>query len=428
MKTRDPNRRQFMGRGLAGLTAGLIAGPHRHLLPRLFAAPPRAGRRRKCLVVVYLRGGADTLNVIVPWGEPEYRAFRPTIGIPATDEGDAEGVLKVNELLGLSPALKPLWKHFTTGTFAPIVCTGSPHPTRSHFDAQDFMEYAAPGLRTVKTGWLNRYLQASRTQEDAPLRSIAFQRLLPRSLRGAYPALAAPPGSWEDSKDVTDEFSELYGAGSHSGSEGMMGGRAEDIIAVGRETIETLEKLRGVLEDGAPREGVVYPKSSLARSLKSVAQVIRADAGMEVTALDLGGWDTHTNEGSSDGSMARRLEGVAAALAAFADDLGKDAMKDTLVMVMSEFGRTCRENGNRGTDHGHGSFMFLLGGGVRGGQIHGTWKGLSEKHLYQGRDLPATTDFRDVFGQVLTHHMGFELPKGFFPEWKPAKRQLQLFR
>ncbi|MCB1282511.1 MAG: DUF1501 domain-containing protein [Salinibacterium sp.] len=414
------HRRDFLRSASASVLLARVPG----LGGALHAVTPRAQDR--LLLTVYLRGGVDALNVVVPWSDPDYARIRPGIGIPSEDEDGIPGVLKLDDRFGLHPALAPLMPHWKAGELAPIVCVGSPHPTRSHFDAQDFMEYAAPGIRSIKSGWLNRYLAATHaTSSRSKLRALAMQKLLPRSLRGDHPVLAVPSRPGREVHRVLDEFEELFGAEDDRSPEAMgMGTRREEdsALQVGRDTIETLRELYRILDKQAEddRKKVVYPRGAMSAPLAGIARVVKAQAGLEVACLDLAGWDTHTNQGGAVGAMSRRLGDLAASLAAFADDLGEHYER-TLILVMSEFGRTCHENGNLGTDHGHGGCMLALGGAVGTQTVHGKFRGLDEKNLYQGRDLEVTTDFRVVFKEVLEQFLGFKPTGDFFPGWIPEK-------
>ncbi len=403
------HRRAFLK--LSG--AGLLAA---HLPRPLFHLGGRAGR--PALVTIYLRGGQDTLNTLVPFGDERYGQLRPTIAIPASGEG---AVLPLDKTFGLHPALAPLGPLYAAKRLLPIVCVGSPHPTRSHFDAQDFMEYAAPGLRTVRAGWLDRYLHQTRSDRDSPLRAVAMQGLLPKSLRGDYPVLAVP--DTQRRGEGLGAVEGLYGGGETMG--GQMGdpkptGPVDPVLEAGRATIAALRRLDEVVQQApAAPATATYPQGGLGQRLRRIARLIRAGE-TEVACADMGGWDHHANEGGSEGTFATMLGHVAQSLAAFATDLGPD-LDRTLVLVMTEFGRTCRENGNAGTDHGHGGLMLALGGGIAGGRIAGRWNGLADKDLYQARDLPVTTDFRDVMADVLRQHLGFQPPADFFPGHKPGK-------
>ena len=420
----DPmHRREFLqaaGLGFAALHLPLPA----HHLRREFAREDGT----PTLVLLYLRGGMDALHALPPYGERRYYELRPTLAVPPTDTEERRGVIRLDGRFGLHPALAslaPLWK---TEQLAPVVNVGSPHPTRSHFDAQDFMDYAAPGLRTVHDGWLNRYLaspRAERAKDETAasavqLRGLAMQGLLPRSLRGRYPALAVPEQNVLDDQDVLDLFAPLYGGGGEMEGRDEAGADTSAVFAAGQATLETLLLFRRLASEEETRAGVVYPKTALGGKLRTLARVIRAGAGLEVAALDITGWDTHTGQGADEGAMPRLLADVGDSLAAFYADLGP-AAKRVLTMTVTEFGRTCRENGNYGTDHGHGGVMFLLGGEVAGGKVHGKWGGLDEADLYQGRDLKVTTDFRDVFAEVLRSHFRFDVPRDFFPEYRPGR-------
>lgn len=402
------SRRSFLRAVAVG--SSVIAMPN--VLLRLSAQEANGETAAKpagpALVVLYLRGGADAMNVLVPFADPRYAKLRPTIAIPAEGEN---AIVKLDDRFGLHPALKSLQPFYTKKKLAPIVCVGSHHATRSHFDAQDFMEYAAPGDRTIRNGWLNRYLNASR-KEDPKLRGVAMQGLLPRALRGEYSVLAVPDRKVTQDGELLDLFEDLYEDGPE------MEKRDDDVRETGKATVETLKEYRGILARDIGKRAT-FPDSAPGAQLKDVAQLLRANVGLQVACVDVKGWDDHVNEGGATGAMATRLKSLADSMAAFAEDIG-DRIENTVVMVMSEFGRTCRENGNEGTDHGHGGFMLLLGGSVQGGKVHGEWKGLEDSALYQKRDLPVHTDFRDVFSQVLHSHMQFKAPESFFPGFSPA--------
>ncbi len=383
------------------------------------------GRNKKTIVTIYLRGGADALNMIVPFGDKHYRDLRPQIAITADAKKESERLIPLDKMFGFHPALASFKPLYDAKVMAPIVCVGSPHPTRSHFDAQDFMEYAAPGRRDIKDGWLNRYLAAS-DQSRNGLRGVALQKKLPRSLRGDYPVLAVSPRKTKQMEEVLDEFDDLYGGG-------MGKKRASDsAVRVGRDTISTLRKFNSIVEGSSiVPSTVTYPKGRFAKGLSQIAKVIKARTGLEAACLDVSGWDTHANQGGATGSYARRLKMVADSVAAFFSDIGDKQMKDVCILIMTEFGRTCRENGNQGTDHGHGSAMMVLSGSLNGGRVVGDWSGLDpKKELYQGRDLQVTTDYRTVFQSCLTDFMGFKMPKDFFPEYsypKSRSKALKLF-
>ena len=413
----NTSRREFL---LASATAGAALSGLR-LWARPFVpigvagvAAPSTG----AVVVIYLRGGADWLNMVVPWKDPVYQQSRPTLGLNLE-----HGLVPLDSHFALHPALSPLKKLWDSKQFAPVLCTGSPHGTRSHFDAQDFMERGAPGLRNITSGWLNRYLQASPAKETSDFRALAMQELLPRSLRGDFPALAVPTKmDRRKGRKTLDTFERFYGGGDGDG--GMMGtDNDENVVRSGQMTISTLRSFQDIVAAAKSGDTVKYPDSKFGSRMKTLAIVIKAQCGLEVGALDYTGWDHHINQGGTDGKQNLMLADYAASMSAFCADLGP-LLDSTTIVTMTEFGRTVRENGNNGTDHGRASGMFLIGGGVNGGRIHGDWLGLTPGVLADGRDLPVTTDFRDVMAACLRSSFNFKLPKDFFPGYKPGKVKL----
>ncbi|MEO0474406.1 MAG: DUF1501 domain-containing protein [Planctomycetota bacterium] len=438
----SPTRRQFLAGSSAFMGAAALGMNGSALAQAL-----RESGHPPTLVTIYLRGGADPLNAICPAGDPDYYKVRPTIAIPAkSDNPENPAVIPVTNLFGLHPALEPLHKLYEDKRFAAIMNTGSTHPTRSHFDAQDFMERAAPGVKSVTEGWLNRYLEATKSNADRTLRAMSLQPTLPRSLRGQYPVLAVPTGNADKAMNAFERMYSCDGDAEARQKNGLAmkedaapadegprvsGGaavapveKAEDnlnelLIEKGEESIEKLRHLKGIVRG---RGGGNYPNSRLARQLADIAKVIKAGEGLEVAAIDYGGWDHHAYQGGNQGTMANMLTTLAEALRAFHDDLGSN-MDKTLVLVMSEFGRTVYENGNNGTDHGRGGFMMAMGGMVKGGNIYGKWTGLEKKNLIAGRDLPVHVDFRVVFAEALFSLFGFHADKtDFFPEYKAEDR------
>ncbi len=427
------SRRDLLRAGALGAAAAGLGGP---LARRVMAAPDPEVSARRVLVAVFLRGGQDGLNVLVPYADPRYPELRPNIHLPPP--GEDGGVLDLDGTFGLHPALTGLKRLYDEKLLAPIVCVGSPHPTRSHFDAQDFMEYGAPGDRLVKTGWLNRYLEATAPAAgpDASLRGVAMQRRLPRSLRGAYPALAVPAslglGSRRprdgDGDDVLDLFDPLYGQPDAA----AMGGTRPDedrLEAAGRTTIETLKRLEDVLASTGGRSAARWPSDAgpLGEPLRRTARLLQAGQGTEVVAVDWNGWDHHIGEGGpgEEGQLPRMLGQLDRAITAFFEELRP--MRATVTMLlMTEFGRTNAENGNRGTDHGHASLMLAIGGRVKGGKVHGEWTTLAPGKTYENRDLVVTTDFRTVFCETLTDFLRLPADREVFPGFTGA-RKLGLF-
>ena len=414
-------------RNLLKGAAALSLSTHAAALARMNSYGFDESHRTKSMVLVYLRGGADFLNMIIPRTDPSYEICRPTIGIKKNE------MVELSRHWGLHPALKSLKPIYDEGLLIPYTGVGSPHPTRSHFDAQDFMNFAAPGDRTVVNGWLNRYLTLT-SKADEPdvneFRGIGMQRLLPIAVRGSYPVLAVPDDfASRRATSVLNRFGKFYGADGEMQNDGEMDSRPEptegvDVLESGKNTIESLRRFREIVS-AKQLENFGYPDTKLGEGMQRIAQVILSGEGLEVAAIDFNGWDHHVRQGGARGSQANKLRELSNSLAAFRKQLG-DRIGETLVLVMTEFGRTVHENGSGGTDHGHGSGMFLMGGDLKGGKVYGDYSNLRTNNLYQGRDLPVTTDFRDVIGAVLRGHMDLKVPKDFFPDYRAKK--LKLFR
>jgi uncharacterized protein (DUF1501 family) len=409
------NRRYFLkSSGLAMLGMGFAP----RFLSRALAA--QAAPNKKVLVVIFQRGGADGLSMVPPVGDPAYYALRPTLSIAQPGDG-SQAAIKLDDTFGLHPALSSLARFYEAGSLAIIQAVGMPQPTRSHFDAQDFMEGGTPGS-APPDGWLNRALQTQPRSAPASFRAVALQPNLPRLLFGALPAVAM--GSVADFKLRTGRLSTVASKSFES-----LYGRAVDVALrnTGGEAFEALHLLEDAkLEEMPAQNGADYPGSPLGKRLKDIARLIRADIGLQVAATDCGGWDTHVGQGNAQGQLAVRLKELGDSIAAFATDLG-ERMADVCVVTMTEFGRTVRENGNRGTDHGTASAMMVLGGSVRGRRVLGRWRGLNDSNLYEGRDLAMETDFRAVLSEVLASHLGISKVAPVFPGFNPAAAPLHLF-
>lgn len=380
------------------------------------------------LVAIYLRGGADALNVIVPYGDKHYRTHRPTVFVPSPEDSGDLHALPLDGMFGFNPAMTGLHQLYLKGKVAPIVAVGSPHSTRSHFDAQDFMERGAPGLKYVTTGWLNRYLHETRSSTDSRLRAFALQPLLPRSMRGQYPVLARPE---QKAEEAMNAFSKIYtdsGSNMNRRPSTMPGMDAKQTIEdYGVKTIAQLRELTETIEQ-APAPAAEYPDSTFGRQMRDIAKIIKSNKGLEVTALDYGGWDHHFDEAPISGQLFKKLGDLSDGIAAFSQDLGA-RMDRTLVLVMSEFGRTVRENGTEGTDHGHGGMMIAVGGPVAEKKVIGKWLELDPKNLYENRDIPITTDFRVVFAETLQRVFNFDPVKSkLFPEYTPDLKNMDFLR
>jgi uncharacterized protein (DUF1501 family) len=396
-------RRVFV-RNSAIAVVGTAAVPA--FLSRAANAVQSLGIKNKRLVVIFQRGAADGLNIVVPHGEQAYYAMRPSINIPRNAVIDLDG------FFGLHPSLsafQPLWNQ---RQLAIVHAAGSPDPTRSHFDAQDFMESGTPGVKATDDGWLNRTLRSlPDTATNSAFRAIALGPSLPRILSGSEPAVAlnnisdfGVGGNNPRATPISNTFEAMYDQSVDSVLHGT-----------GQETFEAVKMLKAADPSKyTPSAAADYPKGRFGDSLKQLAQLIKANLGVQVAFADIGGWDHHVNEGSTQGQIANVLREFSQSLAAFWTDLG-DLGEDTVVVTMSEFGRTARENGNRGTDHGHANVMFVIGGPVKGGRVYGRWPGLDQSQLYEGRDLAVTTDFRRVVGEAVYRHLGNKALGQVFP-------------
>ncbi|MDX6530164.1 MAG: hypothetical protein QOH41_2454 [Blastocatellia bacterium] len=405
------NRRYFIKSGGVALASfGLMTSTPTFLRRALAETIEQVtGGRRKTLIAIFQRGAVDGLNVVVPHGEHSYYDLRPNIAIPKPD-GGAEAAINLDGYFGLHPSLqsfKPLWD---SKRLAIVHASGSPDSTRSHFDAQDYMESATPGVKSTQDGWLNRYLQSKTDPQKSLFRAVSMTQNMPRAMQGKAPTLAI--------SNLAD-FSIRAGQSSASmqgGFEAMYDQTVNDALhGTGKETFEAVNYLKQVNPSQYKAEnGANYPRTPFGNSLLQIAQLIKAGVGLEVAFTDIGGWDTHVNEGNQQGQLSNLLRQFSSAIAALYTDLGQ-RMDDVVVLTMSEFGRTAKENGNRGTDHGHANAMFVLGNSVRGGKVYGDWPGLKSDQLYEGRDLALTTDFRDVFGEIATKHLGTANLKTVFP-------------
>jgi uncharacterized protein (DUF1501 family) len=420
-------RRVFMKNGaLALVTMGLSPT----LLRRtIFAQELTRGSallgnaRGRVLICLFQRGAADALNVVVPHGEQAYYRLRPTIAVARPSLAVQNGAIDLDGFFGLHPSLAPFKSLWTQGILAPVHAVGSPSNTRSHFDAQDYMESGTPDAKGTRDGWLNRYLAAKGTcaeceptaapATDSLFRAVAMTQQMPRILMGPEAAIAM---------NSIDEFGIRATGAAAANVEAMYAtGRADVVHAAGSEMVEAMKILRAANPTQyQARNGAEYPRSPFGQRLRQIAQLIKADIGLEIAFADVGGWDTHVNQGGATGQLATRLGDFAGAVHALVTDLG-DRMADVVILTMSEFGRTARQNGGGGTDHGHAGCLFVIGGDVKGGKVHGRWPGLEPEQLNEGRDLALTTDFRSVFGEVVRKHLGATALERIFPGFTPAE-------
>jgi uncharacterized protein (DUF1501 family) len=419
------DRRLFLKNSGIGLASfGFMAAAPQFLHQFASAQSKNGYGKKKVLVTIFQRGAVDGLNMVVPYGESAYYDLRRTIAIRKPNE--TEGAIDLDGFFGLNPgmtALAPFWK---SKQLAIIHSSGSPDNTRSHFDAQDYMESGTPGYKGTRDGWLNRAVQTAASKSDSPFRAVSMTQSMPRSLYGKAPSVAMTNLS-----DFTIKAG-LYTADLKGGFEGIYQQNAKDTLGeTGKDTFEAVNFLKSANPaQYKPENGAVYPPSQLGRSMQQIAQLIKAGVGLEVAFAEMGGWDTHTNQSQGNapgrGQLANLLRDFSNSIAAFATDLGK-RMDDVVVLTMSEFGRTARENGSRGTDHGHGNAILVLGNSVKGGKVYGEWKGLKPDQLNEGRDLAVTTDFRDVFAEVASKHLGSKDLATLFPKYSVNRSNFRGF-
>jgi uncharacterized protein (DUF1501 family) len=410
------HRRYFMKSGAVALvTMGLSPS---FLRRTAFGMQLPAAQKGKVLICLFQRGAADALNVVVPHGERAYYQLRPSIAIPQPLNGrGTAAALDLDGFFGLHPSLAPLKPLWDRGILAPIHAVGSPSTTRSHFDAQDYMESGTPDMKGTTDGWLNRYLAATGTCEECkvtPFRAVAMTPQTPRILEGSSPAVAM---------NSLDEFAVRSGGDQTARLEALYRTGSTDLVhGTGKEMFEAVKMLRSANpQQYLPENAAEYPRSQFGQRLKQIAQLIKSGVGLEIAFADVGGWDTHVNQGAVQGQLAQRLDDFEQSIAALTADLG-DRMEHVVILTMSEFGRMARQNGNGGTDHGHAGAMFVIGGGVRGKKVYGKWPGLAPEQLYEGRDLALTTDFRTVFAEIATRHLGATTTEPMFPGFVAASR------
>jgi uncharacterized protein (DUF1501 family) len=395
------SRRDFLKS--AGLALSSLAMPS--FLVRTALAQKSAGRGKDhpVIIAIFQRGAADGISMVVPFGDKSYYSLRPQIAIAEPLRNGDERVLDLDGFFGLHPALSSLKPIYDENSLAVVHAVGSPDNTRSHFDAQDYMESGTPGLRGTTDGWLNRYLQGNPEGGDTSFRAVAISANLPRALMGAAPATA---------------MQRIANFGIHGGSATP---EIEELFAdTYKETFNAVKMLRSATSgEYVPAPGAQYPNSPFGKALQQIAQLVKSEVGMEVAFTDVGGWDTHANQGNARGQLANRLRDFGDSLAALYRDLG-DRMQNVVILTMTEFGRAIRQNGSGGTDHGHASCLFIAGGTVKGGKVYGRWPGLAPEQLYEGRDLALTTDFRNVFAEILVKHMGAKDVVKVFPGFTPT--------
>lgn len=419
------NRRFFLRSGGIALASIGVSLSAPSFLERALIAQTRGrltGGRRKTLIAIFQRGAVDGLNMVVPHGERAYYDTRPAIAIPKPQPGNAEAAIDLDGFFGLHPVLTPFKSLWDSKRLAIVNAVGSPDNTRSHFDAQDYMESATPGRKGTPDGWLNRYLQSKTDPTRSLFRAVSMTQTMPRIMQGRASTLTIP-----NLADFTIRAGRSS-ANVQGGFEAIYDQSVNDVLrGTGKETFEAVNFLKKANpRQYQPENGAQYPRSPFGNSLLQIAQLIKAGVGLEVAFTDVGGWDTHVNQGNSKGQLANRLQDFSGGIGALATDLAK-LMDDVVILTMSEFGRTVRENGNRGTDHGHANAMFVIGNNVRGGKVYGRWPGLKAEQLFEGRDLALTTDFRDVFGEVARKHLGTPNLQAVFPGYNSGESKFLNF-
>ena len=407
------NRRAFMRSGAMALFATGLGG-----VPSFITAS--AGERKivhpykknKTLVCIFQRGAMDGLMAVAPYGDPNLKLLRPRLYMsPAQTEGQ---LIDLDGKFGLHPAMGALSSYFTEGRMAIVHGVGSPNTTRSHFDAQDYMESGTPNSKSTASGWLNRAVGL--TGHDAtPFSAVSLTAALPRSMQGAHDSLAINNleefmiqmrGNPLAGNMAANSFEQLYDQTSN-----------QLLKQSGKESFEAIKMLDiNLIKNYVPAAGAVYPNSPFAKSLKQIAMLVKMNVGLEVAFAESGGWDTHFNQGTTNGAFARNLKDFSDSIAAFWKDMSAH-QDDVTVMTMTEFGRTVHQNGTGGTDHGRGSCLFVLGNDIKGGQVYHNMGSLAKEALEDNRDLPVTTDFRSVFSGVARKQLNIMEVEKLFPGW-----------
>ncbi len=418
------SRRLFLKNGafaLASIGVGPMFGPT--FLRSTAFGETTSQKRKKTLICIFQRGAADGLNIVVPHGDPNLYTHRGGFAVARPSKSDAQSALDLDGFFGLHPALASFLPIFKDGHLAAIQACGSPDGTRSHFDAQDYMEAGTPGDKRAPGGWLSRAVLAcpedrAKLASGGPFRAVAMgcDNGLPLSLQGDLGALAIPDlaSFGIGIKNLKGKGLNVGGAnGVVDGFESIYDSAVGDVLhGPGKESFEAIAALNK-LSPGSytAANGAVYPNGRFGQSMKQIAQLVKADVGVEVAFAEMGGWDTHTTQANR---LTQQLRDFGQGISALYRDLG-DRMSDVVILTMSEFGRTVRPNGTNGTDHGHATCFFALGGDVQGGKVLGHWPGLAPEQLYENRDLALTTDFRAVFGEIAVKHLGAQGLDKIFP-------------
>lgn len=405
------SRRDFLK--LAGSFAVAPALPA--WMPRMAFAPQGVEPPGDILVVVFQRGGMDGINAVIPHGDGDYYQHRSALAIPEPEDGSDQTGIDLDGFFGLHPSLLPLKDLWDEKSLAIVHAVGSPDPTHSHFDAMDYMERGTPGEKSIPTGWIGRHLQTAPWQNESPFRAIGMGGVMQAALRGPIPVTTLKSisdfhlqGDVSQLTEIRARLESLYNLGSTLDAEAM-------------ETFNAVDMLDKIdVTNYTPSGAAAYPETEFGMAMKQVAQIAKAEIGLEVACVDIGGWDTHNQQGQLEGELPTLLNEFSSGLASLYNDLG-DRAKSVTIVTMSEFGRRVKENGSEGTDHGHGNCMFILGGGVNGGKVYGEWPGLAPDKLFNGIDLDIKTDYRDVLGEVVEKRLKNPSLGEVFPtysDWK----------
>jgi len=408
------SRRDFMKLATISVGGFALAPALPSWMPRMAFAPQGVEPPGDLLVCIFQRGGMDGLNAVIPHGDADYYHLRSQLAIAEPSNNDKTGI-DLDGFFGLHPSLRPFKDLWDEKALAVVHAVGSPDPTHSHFDAMDYMERGTPGEKTIATGWIGRHLQSAPWQNDSPFRAIGMGGIMQASLRGPIPVTTLQSiadfhlqGDTNRLSEIRQRLDSLYGLGSSLDAPAKDTFNAVDILSKANVTNYT------------PSGGAQYPKTEFGMALQQVAQIAKADIGLEVACVDIGGWDTHNAEGATDGELPKLLDELSSGLAALYKDMGDRAKKMTVV-TMSEFGRRAHENASGGTDHGHGNCMFVLGGGINGGKVYGQWPGLAADKLYGPGDLNVTTDYRDVLGEIVQKRLKNSQTSDVFPDFPNLK-------
>jgi uncharacterized protein (DUF1501 family) len=412
------SRRRFMA--VSGVAAAALAAPA--WLPRVVFAKDYRASMRDAIVSIYLRGASDGLTMCVPYSDNNYYTARPTLAVPRPDSGATNRATDLDGFFGVPPAMTALLPAYQSGHLCFVHACGSTDPSRSHFEAQRFMEVGKPNDPTLGTGWLGRHLaNIPPLDAEAPLRAVGIATGLAVTLTGGPKTLPIP----------NLDFFDLGGASAtrlmrKMVLEDLYDDTVEPVQAAGMTTLQTLDTLNAINFAGyVPSGGANYGTSTLGQALKSVAALLKAEVGVEAVAIDVGGWDTHSNQGVFTGAMANLMTALSQTLAAFHTDMTNGTTQPSYCAVcMSEFGRRLGENGSLGTDHGHGNCMLVMGSGVNGGQVVRQWPGLATGQLFQGLDLEVTIDFRDVLAEICARRLGAPDLAAVFPGYNPTFRNI----